>query len=205
MIVPGLATPPPPARRWVVCDVETTGLDPRRDALLAIGAVAVRDGRVAPADSFEMGLRPERLADRDNILVHRIGEQAQRAGRPAAEALAAFAAYAGDDPLVAFHAAFDRGFLRRACRAAGAPMPPGRWVDLAELAPALLSGPRSGALDDWLAQCRIPVTERHDAVSDAMATAMLFQMLLSRVPLAMREPAALARLAREGRWLSRSA
>jgi DNA polymerase-3 subunit epsilon len=196
---------PSTTRRWVVCDVETSGLDAGRDALLAIGAVAVRDARLSPGDSFEARIRPERLADRENILIHRIGEQAQRTGQPAGQALAAFAAYVGDDPLVAFHADFDRGFLRRACRAAGVAMPPGRWLDLAELAPALLGGPTQGGLDDWLARCRIGVEERHDAISDALATAMLFQMLLAKVPAAQRHPAALARRCREARWLSRSA
>ncbi len=84
-------------RRWVVLEVETTGLDTRRDKLLAIAAVAVHFGAggaapcVALHDSFEAGLHHEAAnTDKDNILVHGIGVDAQRAGAPPAEVLQAF-------------------------------------------------------------------------------------------------------------------
>jgi DNA polymerase III epsilon subunit-like protein len=38
--------------RWVAIDCETSGLNPARDRLLAVGAVAVREARIEPADSF---------------------------------------------------------------------------------------------------------------------------------------------------------
>ena len=66
------------AQRWVVVDCETSGLDPARDALLAIGGVAVREARVDVDDSFEVLVRPERPSGRENILIHGIGEGAQR-------------------------------------------------------------------------------------------------------------------------------
>ncbi len=69
-----------PAIRWVIVDLETSGLDPSRDVLLAIGAVAVHGDRVVVSDSLELGVRPEQTSSRPNILVHGIGEQAQRAG-----------------------------------------------------------------------------------------------------------------------------
>ena len=56
--------------RWVVVDVETTGLDPARDALLAIAAVAIhwRDGepQLVPLDRFECLVRPDRKSTRLN-------------------------------------------------------------------------------------------------------------------------------------------
>ena len=66
---------PADARRWVVLDVEASGLDAARDRLLAIAAIGVHvaDDRVqiALADSFEVVLRqPEDAAppDKSNIL-----------------------------------------------------------------------------------------------------------------------------------------
>ncbi|MBP6778403.1 MAG: hypothetical protein KA151_14260, partial [Piscinibacter sp.] len=93
--------------RWAVLDVETSGLDPRRDRLLAIAAVGLRvDDADAPAidlaDSFEVVLRqPEVAADKANILVHGIGVGAQREGVEPRLALEAFARWLGDAPLVA--------------------------------------------------------------------------------------------------------
>ena len=43
--------------RFVVLDSETTGLDPRRDRLITIGAVAVENGEICLDDSFEVLLK----------------------------------------------------------------------------------------------------------------------------------------------------
>lgn len=191
---------PDSGQRYVVVDCETTGLDTGADALIAIGAVAVRGGRVLASDSFERVLRPARTSGRDNILVHRIGEAAQRGGVEPREACAAFLDYVADAPLVAFHASFDRAFLTRAVRDSLGRRLDARWLDLAGLAPALNPGVRARALDDWLAHFSIEVVQRHHASADAFATAMLFLRLLAQVGPAERNPRSLSSLAQAQRW-----
>ena len=75
------------AARWVVVDCETSGLDAARDRLLAVGAVAVRGGHVVLGESYSAVLRQDLESDAANILVHGIGGDAQRNGRPAARVL----------------------------------------------------------------------------------------------------------------------
>ena len=167
---------PPRALRWVVVDCESGGLDPRRDPLLSIGAVAVREGRIQHAESFGAVLRQARASDAANILIHGIGAEAQMLGREPGEALPDFMRFAGEGPLVAFHAAFDRALLARAL--------PGwkpRWLDLAQLAPALFPSRALScrSLDDWLAAFGIVHPARHDAQADAYATAQLLLVLLA--------------------------
>jgi DNA polymerase-3 subunit epsilon len=186
--------------RFVVVDCETTGLDAGNDALIAIGAVAVRGGRVLASDSFEQVLRPTRTGARDNILIHRIGEAAQRGGADPREACSAFLDYVGDSPLVAFHASFDRAFLARAVRESLGRRLDARWLDLAGLAPALNPGVRAHALDEWLSHFSIEVAQRHHASADAFATAMLFLRLLAQVRPAERDLKSLAALAQAQRW-----
>jgi len=73
-------------QRWIMLDVETTGLDPRADQLLAIAAVALRFTpstgllEVSVGDSFEVVLRQDKPSAKDNILIHHIGVQAQSEG-----------------------------------------------------------------------------------------------------------------------------
>jgi len=193
------------AARWAVVDCETSGLDPARDRLLAVAAVRVEGGKIVLGESFSDLVRQESPSDPSNILVHGIGGEAQRSGRPAAEALRDFAAFLGDALPVAFHAPFDEAILRRAMRAAGL-RPPRGWLDLARLAPALLPGAGHArrTLDDWLGHFGIVNLARHDALGDAYATAQLLLALLAE---AERQNTGtvgtLRRLERAGRWLVR--
>lgn len=194
---------PPRALRWVVVDCESSGLDPERDRLLSIGAVAVREGRVAHADVFGAVLRQEQASAVPNILVHGIGAEAQLGGREPVAALGEFARYAAGAPLVAYHAAFDQALLRRAMAPTGAEWKP-RWLDLAQLAPALCPQRAKSctSLDDWLAQFAIGHPARHDAMADAYATAQLLLVLLAEAERQRLSSAGeLFAVARARRWL----
>ncbi|HEX4857583.1 MAG TPA: 3'-5' exonuclease [Usitatibacteraceae bacterium] len=166
-------------QRWVVVDVETTGLNIRRDRLLAIGAVAMRGATLDVADSFEVILRQAKVSDPDNILVHRITGTAQREGVEPVEALQRFATFTASDPCVGFHAAFDQAMLDGEMQRRRQSLTAVPFLDLALLAPALLpqeAGLKS--LDEWLERFDIRIRHRHHAVADALGTAMLFQCLL---------------------------
>jgi DNA polymerase III subunit epsilon len=203
--------PAPDAERWVVLDVEASGLDPKRDRLLAVAAVALRPAGARPlvdlGDSFELVLRqpgvPGEAADKPNILLHGIGLGAQRAGTDPATALQAFAAWVGRAPLLAFHASFDRTMIERACHRHLGRALPNPWLDLADLAPVLYPEVKAHALDDWLAHFGIPCAVRHQAAADTLATAELLQKLWPRLRRQLPQPAfrAVARLAAQRRWL----
>ena len=196
------------SERWVVVDTETSGLDPERDALLAIGAVAVDGEGIRVADSFEVVLRNQAAGDAANVVIHGIGYGAQREGVPLADALPAFAAYVGAAPCIGFHTGFDRAVLERALAAANAGPMAVPWLDVAELAAALHPeqhnrGNRS--LDDWLTRYAIDTASRHSAAGDALATAeLLLRLRAVAAGQGSRGFGALARMARQHRWLGTS-
>ncbi|MCY7315064.1 MAG: 3'-5' exonuclease [Rubrivivax sp.] len=194
-------------RRWVVLDVESSGLDPQRDRLLAIAAIAVHvDGRLARIvlrDSFEVLLRQESATpDHDNILLHGIGVGAQRAGVERSVALAAFVQFAGGAPLVAFHAAFDRTLMERACRAEGVAPMDNCWLDWEPLAAVLQPRVRARTLDQWMAALGIVCSQRHQAAADTLATAELMLKLWPALLRELPQPdgAGAVRLAAQRRW-----
>jgi DNA polymerase III subunit epsilon len=201
----------PDAQRWVVVDVETTGLDMQHDELLAIAAVAVRfDGLGKPHldlnDTFEAVLQHESAStDKDNILVHGIGVGAQRAGAPPRQVLADFERWLGASPLIAWHAAFDRKMIGRATQSHLQRALPNAWMDLAPVCAGLYPEIGLGALDDWLARFGIVCVARHNAAADALATAELLLRLWPRAR-AKRcaEWSALSALEKHQRWLQRA-
>ena len=162
--------------RYVVVDVETSGLNPIRDHLLAIGAMAISNGSAQLADSFEIVLQQETASTHDNILVHGISGSCQFGGVPPQEALLRFLEFLGNSPLVAFHARFDQTMIERATTHHLGVKPKQPWLDLAHILPALYPGENRRSLDDWLTRFRITNAIRHNALSDATATAQLFQI-----------------------------
>ena len=194
--------------RWVVVDTETSGLDPVNDRLLAIGAVTVEGAGIRLDDSFEVVIRSNHAGDKDNVVIHGIGHEAQSLGVPAADALGAFASFVANAPCVGFHSDFDQIALAQCANATGVPLPMPHWLDLAQLAAALVPeshrrGKRS--LDDWLAAFDIDVVARHNAAGDALATAEL--LLRLRAMAASQHVsgfAGLVRLSKQHRWLGSS-
>ncbi len=205
--------------RWLVADVETSGLDVRSDQLIAIGAVAVTNGRIDIADSFEVVLRQPAVSSDDNILIHRIGGEAQHGGEDPREALLAFLEFVGGCPLVGFHAPFDEAMLNRAAKHHLGYVTHHQWLDLAMLAPAMIpqandadlsavGQPHTRArrsLDWWLDRYAVKVRKRHHAAADAMYTAKLWTVLLAAAPaLGMVEAQKFTALAKNYMWLTHS-
>jgi DNA polymerase-3 subunit epsilon len=162
--------------RFIVADVETTGLNLSRDKLIAIGAVAVEGGQIGLGDSFEIILHQLASSNKDNILIHGIGGTAQTEGMPPAEALLRFLEFLGGDPLVAFHVTFDKTMIRRAIKHYLGFDFKHTWLDLAYVMPGLnpLLAHRFRALDDWTGHFGIQNYARHNALADALSTAQLY-------------------------------
>jgi len=190
---------------WVVVDVETGGLNPRVDPLLAIGAIQVTNNAIVMAPTCDVRLRQLEATATDNILVHGITTGQQLNGQEPAQALLDWLAFAGGQPRLAYHAAFDRLALERASLACLGLKDQAVWLDLAVLAPLLVPrGPGfDRPLDDWLAHFHVPVYQRHGALADAYATAQLWLALLPAARAQkLTQLRQLIRFSRQVRWLN---
>lgn len=183
-------TPPNPAR-WVVVDVESSGLNPKRDRLLSIAATSIvfderRRPRISFTDSFEVIIQqpPEMVEmiefeaiDKSNILIHGIGIGAQQRGLKPEVALANFLDYVGNSPLIAFHSWFDQILIDRAMRQVLGLGTHRHWIDLEHLAAVLHRENHQLPLDVWMKRYDIECEQRHQAAADVLATAQLFMKL----------------------------
>ena len=196
--------------RWVMLDVETSGLDMQRDRLLAIAAIALRVDWSAKAlsvdlgDSFEVVLRQDEVSSKDNILLHGIGAQQQRDGVEPAQALRSFADFAGNSPLLAFHAQFDQTMIGRYARAhLGADLP-SPWVDLDHLCAVTHEEVRARSLDGWMSHFKIRCAIRHQAAADTLAECELLQRIWPRIASECTRWRDVQRMATLQHWLGRA-
>lgn len=203
------------SNRWVVVDVEASGLDPANDRLLAVAGLGIRFHEDVPrlqlADSFEVILRQDETAgagmvDKPNILLHGIGVGAQRTGTPPQEGLEAFRQWVGDAPIVAYHAAFDRALIQRYCASFLERRLDNAWVDLEHVVLLVVPGLPDRSLDAVMSRLGIDCPKRHQAAADTFATA---EVLLRIWPLARAQMGgrsdftAFRRLAGRHQWLPR--
>lgn len=170
--------------RFVVFDLETTGLRPSRgDRIVAIGAVRVQDGRVDGTAAFATYCHPGRPIPPQGTAIHGIADAMVRDAIAWPEAVAAFHRYAAGDVLVAHNAAFDLTCLHCAEARAGVrfdqpavcTLALSRWLDPAAA---------DHSLEALAARHGLVVAGRHDALGDAIMTAHLFADLLRRAELA---------------------
>jgi DNA polymerase-3 subunit epsilon len=153
-------------QRWVVLDLETSGLNMSRDEVLSIGAVVIEDGAIDLGQPFERTLLRHDHKLSPSVLIHGLGPSAIAAGSEPVEALLDFMEFVGDSPLLAFHAPYR---LQHP------------FLDVAEIAPMLCPQAclRQAGLDDWTAFFGLHAEERHHASADALVTAELALILFS--------------------------
>lgn len=177
-----LATPlghdlPLDRARFVVVDLETTGLRPGTCRICEIGAVRVRDFELA--ETFQTLANPgERLAPAVASLTGLRDPELRRAPSPSV-AVRRFLAFAGDDVLVAHNARFDLAFLDRETERLTGRRIAGPVVDTVALARRVLHGRTQHAglasLAHFFGTAARPC---HRALPDALATAEILVMLI---------------------------
>ncbi|GAC1319268.1 MAG: hypothetical protein NVS2B16_02710 [Chloroflexota bacterium] len=158
---------------FVSVDVETTGLDPRRDQIVEIGAVKVTGGETVGEFSTLVSIgRAIPLAARR---VHGIDDR-MLVGQPSiSEAMHSLLQFVGDSPLVEHsHRVFDIAFLESAL---GKPID-SPCLNTCTLSRKLFPFHRSHSLSECCRRFHIDNDGAHRALADARATSRLLTCLL---------------------------
>lgn len=169
-------------QRFVVLDLETSGLHMRRDLVLSIGAVVIENAAIDLSQQFECTLQREGHQASASTLIHGIAPSEIAKGDEPTDALLAFMQFVGDSPLLAFHAEFDQRMLARALKQSLGYRLQHAFFDVAEIAPLLCpnASVANAGLDGWTQHFGLQVQQRHHASADALVTAELALILLSK-------------------------
>lgn len=177
--------------RFVVLDLETTGLSLTRDHVVSMAAYRVVEGRILLGDTFNSLVNPDRTIPSSAVRIHGIMPSMVARAPLLEEVFDQFLCYLGTDILVGYHVKFDLNFLN-ICMQQRFGFPLQNLVIDAMLLCRKILFPghlRSYALrlkgdqdlDAVAKHFGIQIHERHSALGDALATAMIFQRILAEL------------------------
>ncbi|ENP8323602.1 TPA: 3'-5' exonuclease [Vibrio vulnificus] len=172
----------PNNKEYVSLDCETTSLDPNRAELVTIAATKIIDNRIITSKPFEVRLRAPQSLDSGSVKIHKIRHQDLVDGLNEKEALLKLIDFIGNRPLVGYHIRYDKKILDLAClRHLGFPLA-NPLVEVSQIYHDKLEKHLPNAYFDLSldAICRhldLPIQDKHDALQDAIAAALVFVRL----------------------------
>jgi len=176
----------PPADEWVSVDCETTGLNPRKDDIIAIGAVRIVGNRVMTSEALQLLVKPSRAISADAVKVHGLRERDVAQGLDIDDAMRQLLAFIGPRPLVGYYLEFDVALINRAIfPMLGVPLPQPKleisamYYDWKQrgLPPYQHGASIDLRLATLMKDLALPTRPAHDALNDAIMAALAFLKL----------------------------
>ena len=165
---------------FVVVDVEATGAKTPPNRLIELGAFRIRDGRIV--DKFLTLVNPEIPIPRFVASLTGISNEMVRRAPVFADVAPRWLDFVSDSVLIAHNAPFDTSFLNHEISRV---YPGHRMVNphlcTVKLSRRVLPYLVNHRLDTIASHFSIPIVSRHRAGSDALATAEIFLLLMTKL------------------------
>ena len=97
---------------YVVFDTETTGLDPKKDHIISIGAVKIKDNKILTSQTFEALIKNDDIA-KESIEIHGIRPIDVQNGKTIEEEIRQFLYFIGSRPLIGYYLEFDIAMINK--------------------------------------------------------------------------------------------
>lgn len=161
---------------YVAVDLETTGLNPKTDKIIEIGAVRIEAG--VETGTFQTMVNPRRKLDERIIQLTGIVDLMVEDAPGIGDILDEFLEFCGELPLLGHHVIFDYSFLKRAVVNHGATFDRA-GIDTLKLCRDLMPMEAKKSLEAACAYFGIERQGAHRALGDAIDAHCLFQKLMA--------------------------
>lgn len=178
---------------FVVFDTELTGLNQRRDEIVSIGAVRIRNLSIVAGETFQTLVRPHTITEAtEGTFIHRITPQELLSAPRLKDVLPEFIEFCGSSLLIGHYVSLDVDFVNRAAKKIFNEKINNPCLDTMRLAQIYTEScweqyhdrfnlQVSFNLADLSKQFDLPVFPEHDALLDALQTAYLFLFLVKKL------------------------
>jgi len=163
----------------VVFDTETTGLNPKRDEILSIGAVKIKGNKIITSQKFELFVKPTKQINEASIKIHKIRNIDLQNGMEANVAIEAFLHFIGARPLVGYYLEFDVAMVNKYVKRLLGIHLPNLQIEVSGLyhdkkIKMIPDGVIDLRFDVMMKELDLPTFGKHDALNDAIMTAMMY-------------------------------
>ncbi|RXJ95251.1 DNA polymerase III subunit epsilon [Arcobacter sp. AHV-9/2010] len=172
----------PPLEEYVSLDCETTGLNPKKDEILSIGAVLIKENKVLMRDTFNIYLKPSKSINIESIKVHHLREIDLKNAIEPNEAIYKLLEFIGSRPIVGYYIDFDATIISKYTKNLLGIKLPNEKIEVSSIYyDTKKSKDNYGFIDlkfdTIMKNLNIPTLGKHDALNDAIMTAMIFLKL----------------------------
>ncbi|ACM92591.1 exonuclease [Nautilia profundicola AmH] len=163
----------------VVVDTETTGLDRKKDEIISIGAVIVKNNRVLLSRKFHIFVKPSKELSIESIKIHKITPDMLKNALEPETAIKMFLNFIKNRPLVGYYLEFDVAMLNKLTKRYLGIKLPNRQIEVS----AVYYDKKIGLIpqkhidlrfDSIMKDLNLPIIGKHDALNDAIMTALMY-------------------------------
>lgn len=177
----------PLADEYVCLDCETTGLNPRKDEILSIGAVIIKKNRILMRNTFNIFVKPTKNINSESIKIHQIRPVDLQNAVEAKEAIFKLLEFVGNRPIVGYYIKFDIAIISKYTKEYIGISLPNHQIEVSSL--YFKTKKRHSEyefvdlkFDTIMKELEIPELGKHDALNDAIMTSMIFLKLRDKTP-----------------------
>lgn len=169
----------------VVYDCETTGLNPKKDRLISIGAVKVKGNKILTNEAIHLFIKQEEDISHHSITIHQIRNCDLEGAIPINEAIERFLYYIGNRKLVGYYLEFDVAMIEKYTKPMFGITLPNQKEEVSAIyfdkkIATIPQGNIDLRFDTILEDLNLPKLQAHDALNDAIMTAMIYLKLQHR-------------------------
>jgi len=166
----------------VVFDCETTGLKPKVDDIISIGAVKVKGNKILTNEAIHLFVKQEKQINHKSITIHQIRHCDLGEAISIEEAIEKFLYYIGNRKLVGYYLEFDVAMINKYIKPMFGITLPNKKEEVSAIyydkkIATIPQGNIDLKFDTILKDLSLPTLQAHDALNDAVMTAMMYLKL----------------------------
>lgn len=167
---------------YVVYDCETTGLDPKVDDIISIGAVKVKGNKILTNEAIHIFVKQDKQISHESIAIHQIRHCDLDGAVDIETAIEKFLYYIGNRTLVGYYLEFDVAMINKYVKPMFGITLPNKKEEVSEIyydkkICTIPQGNIDLRFDTIIKDLSLPTLQAHDALNDAVMTAMIYLKL----------------------------